>query len=342
MATKESRYPLNALLSLLERSAILDTKASTEEFARLLADVTKPLLSLQRKSSAKSNDKPEETNVPPPNEPASTSAEGPDQPVVATDAQEPLATDGTAEASASSSAPPKTETAPVRSFTPPVVSEHNLELLVLILVAKEVSRETFRATLATMHHLMAVPGALEVFGRGLAREAQHYGDIAQSDLWEIAQKFKKAQKAGNLKDVDLTEYTSRGADQTKLLKIFKAIDYLFNRIQKDGGDEKEKEESQASNRQGALAIYSQLSLNPLWENLSTCLGYLRDNPGYLAARSTSPSNDRVSPRCMQSYQYEQLRKENSKFARSRTNRVSILQIHGGTSKDPQLSRAYAT
>ena len=276
VATKESRYPLNALLSLLERSAILDTKASTEEFARLLADVTKPLLSLQRKASAKSEDKPEETNAPP-NEPASTSADGSDQPVPAADTQELPATDGTAEASASSSTPPKTETAPIRSFTPPVVSEHNLELLVLILVAKEVSRETFRATLATMHHLMAVPGALEVFGRGLAREAQHYGDIAQSDLWEIAKKFNKAQNAGNLKDVDLTEYTSRGADQTKLLKIFKAIDYLFNRIQKDGADEKEKEENQAGNRQSALAIYSQLSLNPLWENLSMCLGYLRDN-----------------------------------------------------------------
>ena len=70
VATKESRYALNALLSLLERSAILDTKASTEEFARLLADVTKPLLSLQRKSTDKSNDKPEETDVLPPNEPA--------------------------------------------------------------------------------------------------------------------------------------------------------------------------------------------------------------------------------------------------------------------------------
>jgi E3 ubiquitin-protein ligase HUWE1 len=276
VATKESRYPLNALLSLLERSAILDTKASTEEFARLLADVTKPLLSLQRKSLAKSNDKPEEANAPPSTEPAATSSGGPAQPVPAIDAQEPPAIDATAEASASSSAPPKTETAPVR-LTPPVVSEHNLELLVLILVAKEVSRETFRATLATMHHLMAVPGALDVFGRGLAREAQRYGDIAQSDLWDISEKFKCAQKTGNLKDVDLTAYTSRGADQTKLLKIFKAIDYLFNRIQRDGGDEKEKEENQAGNRQDALGIYSQLSLNPLWENLSMCLGYLREN-----------------------------------------------------------------
>ena len=124
---------------------------------------------------------------------------------------------------------------------------------------------------------MAVPGALDVFGRGLAREAQRYGDIARNDLKAIAEKFKKGQEAGNLKDIDLTEYTSRGADQTKLLKIFKAIDYLFNRIQKDGGDEKEKEGIKASNRQGALTIYTQLSLNPLWENLSICLGYLRDN-----------------------------------------------------------------
>ena len=281
--TKESRYPLNALLSLLERSAILETKHSTEEFARLLADITKPLLTLLRKP--KEEEKPNE-----PKEgqtadvPASTSA--PD--VSSAPVQDPVDSEAAApaeneapenpEARASTSAPSKREPSqPTRSLTPPVISEHNLELLVLILVAKEVSRETFRSTLATMHHLMAVPGALEVFGRGLAREAQRYGDIAQSDLWAIAQKFKAAKEAGNLKDVDLTEYTSRGTDQTKLLKIFKAIDYLFNnRAQRDHDTAKDKEQSQPP--LDALTIYSQLSLNPLWDNLSMCLGYLRDNP----------------------------------------------------------------
>jgi E3 ubiquitin-protein ligase HUWE1 len=273
VATKESKYPINALLSLLERSAILDTKGSTEEFARLLSDVTKPLLSLLRKkpdSTKPDTPAPAEQSAPVAAEPfvtTSTDAEIPPTGLIA----------GTAEGGATSSITKPEAPAQVRTLTPPVILEHNLELLVLILVAKEVSRETFRATLATMHHLMAVPGALEVFGRGLAREAQRYGDVAQADLWAISQKFQKAQEAGNLKDVDLTEYTSRGADQTKLLKIFKAIDYLFNRIQKDDGDEKEKVEEAATNRQSALAIYSQLSFNPLWENLSTCLGYLRDN-----------------------------------------------------------------
>jgi E3 ubiquitin-protein ligase HUWE1 len=282
VATKESRFPLNALLSLLERSAILDTKASTEEFARLLSDVTKPLLSLQRKPSVRLDESAAAPTTELPSNVADASAAPVPAPVPATenDQQVPEVTEGSenAQAGPSSSTEPNVEpTAPVRALTPPVVSEHNLELLVLILVAKEVSRETFRATLATMHHLMAVPGALDVFGRGLAREAQRYGDIAQRDLQAIAQKFETAQAAGHLKDVDLTEYTSRGSDQTKLLKIFKAIDYLFNRIQKDG-DDKEKEETKASNRLGALAIYSQLSLNPLWENLSVCLSYLRDNP----------------------------------------------------------------
>ena len=280
VVTRESRYPINALLSLLDKSAILDTKASTEEFARLLADVTKPLLSLQRK--AKPEDKPKETTVPPaqenepppPAEETTTAA-----PTTDTDAQEPPpapAAEGTSEPGPSTSIASKSERPPpVRALTPPLISTQNLELLVLILVAKEVSRETFRATLATMHNLMAVPGALEVFGRGLAREAQRYGDLAQSDLWAISKKFEKAQAAGNLKDIDLTEYTSRGADQTKLLKIFKAIDYLFNKVQKEDGEEKDKNDA---SRYGALAIYSQLSLGPLWENLSTCLSYLRDNP----------------------------------------------------------------
>jgi E3 ubiquitin-protein ligase HUWE1 len=199
----------------------------------------------------------------------------------AAEAQDATANQGSgtsANGGESSSAPKAEIVSPVRTLTPPLITEHNLELLVRILVAKEVSRETFRATLATMHHLMSVPGALEVFGRGLAREAQRYGDIAQADLWAISQKFQKAQEAGHLKEVDLTEYTSRGADQTKLLKIFKAIDYLFNRIQKADGDEKEKSSGIAANRQSALAIYSQLSLDPLWENLSTCLNYLRDSP----------------------------------------------------------------
>ena len=280
VVTRESRYPINALLGLLDKSAILETKASTEEFARLLADVTKPLLSLQRKTPKK-EDKPKETAAPPapeneqPPPPAEETTAA--APITETDPQEPppaTTTEGTSEPGPSTA--PKTEPAPpVRTLIPPVISTQNLELLVLILVAKEVSRETFRATLATMHNLMAVPGALEVFGRGLAREAQRYGDHAQSDLWAISKKFEAAQAAGTLKDVDLTEYTSRGADQTKLLKIFKAIDYLFNKIQKEDGGEKNKDEA---SRYGALAIYSQLSLGPLWENLSTCLSYLRDNP----------------------------------------------------------------
>jgi len=281
VATKESRYPINALLSLLERSAILDTKGSTEEFARLLSDVTKPLLALQRKSAEKTEDKSEKANEAPTAEQLPTQAS---EAVPPPSAEEPQDSTANQEASpvvegGASSSTPKVDTpAPVRTLTPPLITEHNLELLVRILVAKEVSRETFRSTLATMHHLMAVPGALEVFGRGLAREAQRYGDIAQADLLTIAQKFQNAQEAGNLKDVDLTGYTSRGADQTKLLKIFKAIDYLFNRIQKDDGNEKEKSDDAVANLQSALAIYSQLSLDPLWENLSTCLGYLRDNP----------------------------------------------------------------
>jgi E3 ubiquitin-protein ligase HUWE1 len=272
--TKESRYPLNALLSLLERSTILEAKQSTEEFARLLSDITKPLLTLLRKPKAEEKkdgeDKPAEA-------PEGTAPEASAPPAPVTEAQAAAEAPETEapenpEAGASTSAPPKPEPSPpTRSIAPPVISGHNLELLVLILVAKEVSRETFRSTLATMHHLMAVPGALEVFGRGLAREAQRYGDLAQSDLWSISQKFQAAKEAGNLKDVDLTEYTSRGTDQTKLLKIFKAIDYLFSRGDKDNTD---KDQPPLS----PLTIYSQLSLNPLWDNLSMCLGYLRDQP----------------------------------------------------------------
>ena len=283
VVTKESKYPINNLLSLLERSAILDTKASTEEFARLLADVTKPLLALLRKPKA--GEKPAESTTP--QNPAPPAAEATTAPTTAPTTTAPdTAPPGTTEGGdaapvegttttvdqGTASSEKKEGSQPTRTLTPPVISEHNLELLVLILVAKEVSRETFRSTLATMHHLMAVPGALDVFGSGLAREAQRYADIAQSDLWNIAKKFEAAQAAGNLKDVDLTEYTSRGADQTKLLKIFKAIDYLFNRVQKEDGDGKE------NSHQGAIAIYSQLSLSALWENLSKSLTFLRDDP----------------------------------------------------------------
>jgi E3 ubiquitin-protein ligase HUWE1 len=268
---KESKYPINNLLSLLERSAILDTKASTEEFARLLADVTKPLLTLLRKPKAE--EKANESTTP--RTPAPLTSADPTVPTQAPpvgDAPPPVeATLTTTEPGASTSEKKEEPAKETRTLLPPVVSEHNLELLVLILVAKEVSRETFRSTLATMHHLTAVPGALEVFGHGFAREAQRYADIAQSDLWNISKKFEAAQAAGSLKDVDLTEYTSRGADQTKLLKIFKAIDYLFNRAQKEDGEGKDNAQ------RGAIAIYSKLSLGALWENLSICLSYLRDD-----------------------------------------------------------------
>ena len=281
--TKESRYPINALLGLLDRSAILESKASTEEFARLLSDVTKPLLVLQRKPTAKEEVKPSEapsaSNPAPPSAPEQSATVVPAESSDSGNAEGPsTAAPGEAVESGESTSAPKAEPEkPVRSLTPPAISEHNLELLVLMLVANEVSRETFRATLATMHHLMAVPGALEIFGRRLAREAQRFGEVAQSDLLAIAKKFEAAKRAGNLKDVDLTEYTSRGSDQTKLLKIFKAIDYLFNRIQRQDEDPKANGEEPAPKRQTALDIYSQLSLAPLWANLSTCLSYLGDD-----------------------------------------------------------------
>lgn len=187
--TRASKYALNALLSLLDRKLIMESSGCMEQLSSLLQSVTHPLLNLLRKEKENAEEKHEESE---PIEVATTSPEAIDIPssgtdgqpaegavesvepstgvsmspmvdveaYTATEQQEPPAPTTETEAkkeeekkAADAKASVEEQKKRVRTFTPPVVPEENLRLVVNVLAARECSAKTFRDTLSTINNL---------------------------------------------------------------------------------------------------------------------------------------------------------------------------------------------
>jgi E3 ubiquitin-protein ligase HUWE1 len=306
---KALKYPLNSLLTLLDRELIMESSAVMESLSTLLNMTTTPLQALQRRQkeaaeeankteteateaatsvadtaasvtspeTATSNEQPSE---------AQPDAAVPDAPATAEPSPAQPAAEG-AEASTSTEAPaaqsettPKEpEKKPQRQMVPPVIPEHNLQLVINIFVARECSSKTFRETLSTIKNLSAIPGAKAVFGRELISKAQGLGEIILVDLQDLLPQIEKATTGTEIQGVALAKFSPGGSDQNKLLRVLTALDHLFDpkRDRKDASEaDSEGESSQLSEKQDLLSsLYENSTFGPMWEKLSECLRAIR-------------------------------------------------------------------
>ncbi|OAX82309.1 hypothetical protein ACJ72_03338 [Emergomyces africanus] len=308
---RASKFALNSLLSLLDRKSIMDSPNCMEQLSSLLSNITQPLTLLLRKDKEKqekeAKDKQAEGTEPAAEstrpaqsvEAASEQAEGTrtaDEASPQTDMTMPDAaptdqdqgrTEGQDEAAGSSTEEKPESSKPVeeekqkklRIPEPPVVPEHNLQLVVRILAARECNGKTFRDTLSTINNLSAIPGAREVFGKELIAQTQALSNAILIDLDELLPHIKQAETGIDVQGMALSKFSPASSDQAKLLRALTALDYLFdpNRL-----DKEKYSEPESSNKDNILkALYEGATFGPLWAKLSESLHAIRQKENML-------------------------------------------------------------
>ena len=287
--TKASKYPLNALLSLLDRRILVESSAFLEQLAVLLNFVTKPLKVLL---------KPQVPSI----EQATTGAEPPitendsvhataDATDASVNAPAPLVANAPAESQAPStteaatvivSANRKTDDTPkkMKTFVPPVVPEENLRLVVSIIAARECSKKAFEETIEIIRNLKAMPGAREILSKGLLGQAQVLGETILTDLDELLPQIQNAESGTDIQGLALPKFATASSHQLKLLRVLMALDHLFR-------TKENKPEASATDTDEDIltSLYENSTFGPLWDKLSECLGAIRQGEGMLNVAS---------------------------------------------------------
>lgn len=315
--TKAAKFPLNALLSLLDRKLIMESSACLEQLASLLQSVTHPLNMLLRAQSQEAEEDAEEKanaasleqSADPPritgSEPNSNSAaqvprdieppepadavmegmqatEGGEQPDPNHELSNPANQESKQAESDQAEAPKKAKKP--RSLSPPIVPEENLRLVVSIIAARECTKRTFQQTVATISNLKAIPGAKEVFGKGLIEQAQDLGQSIREDLDELLPQIKHAESGTDIQGVALPKFATASSHQSKLLRVLTALDYLFG-SSKDSAKAKLPETnsntSAVKDDDMLTSLYENSTFGPLWDKLSECLSAIRQVEGML-------------------------------------------------------------
>ncbi|KAG9686825.1 hypothetical protein KCU84_g25051, partial [Aureobasidium melanogenum] len=192
--SKAAKYPLNALLTLLDRKSIIENSSVMEGLASLLIRVTEPLKILLRKAKDAEKEK----------EKAAETAASASTDVPMTEGEAATAADAPAEADKPQESATKTEEKKKhRDLTPPEVPEENLRLVVNIIAARECNAKTFQSTLDIINHLSAIPGAKDTFGKELVHRAQDLGDAVLVDLQQLAPQIQNAKTSTDIQGIAL-------------------------------------------------------------------------------------------------------------------------------------------
>lgn len=314
--TKASKYALNALLSLIDRKLIMESSSCMEQLASILQSVTYPLIMLNRKDKEKHdgetvNEIPSDSadaNFPNVTDAEASGQEGqqPDASTEMPDVQSTVPSDDQ-EAVLAPANPLNTE-APIdpelrhddqekvideetdkkqRTLTPPTIPEENLRLVVSILAARECSARTFRDTLSTINNLSAIPGATDVFGKGLIEQAQALAQAILGDLDKLVPQIEQAESGTDIQAMALAKFSPASSDQAKLLRVLTALNYLFDPSQNyDKTKSAQYIKSQirrASHFKEDLlsSFYENPTFVSLWTKLSDCLSVIRQGEGML-------------------------------------------------------------
>lgn len=289
--SKTTKYPINDLITLLDRELIVKSAPSLQSLAELLATVTSPLVVLMRKDKElqKAEQKKAEVadQAADSNEQAGATSDQPQDTTMAETLADPPAEDAAAttaetqdeEASASKEDVKELEKSedqkPKKSFEPPVIPSRNLQLIVDIFVAPECGNDTFHAALDTMSSIASIPGTSEVFGKQLIGHVKKLSQTLSSSIDELLPQLREAQSSTDLHGIASSHFSHSGSDQVKLLHVLKALDYL-------SGPEKDTDSEKAAAKSILTTSYKELSLGPLWSKLSESLAVMGEKDNVIA------------------------------------------------------------
>ncbi|KAF1962906.1 hypothetical protein CC80DRAFT_99904 [Byssothecium circinans] len=304
--TKATKYPINALLSLLDRKLIIESSSIMEQLTMLLKVITTPLPVIKKNeekaaTDAKKNEGATQETAPntaaPVTEQPAPSAQQQSEYAEMTTAPAPNAAQATTPAGEGSStkpdAPkPEDEKKKHRTMTPPDIPESNLRLVAKILAARECNSKVFQGTLDVIGNLSPIPGSKEVFGQELLSIAQDLARSALKDLTELTNQVAHATSPTDVQGITLSKFSPASSDQTKLLRALTALDYLFdpNRDKKDRSNVAPDvpEEALENDRKDDIlnTLYEDSAFAPLWSKLGECLTVIRQRGNMLNIATT--------------------------------------------------------
>ena len=276
--SKANRFPLNNLLTLLDRKSIIENSSVMEHLAALLVKVSEPLKILLRKAkeAEKEKEKQDETAQA---ESAATEA-GASTDVAMTESAT------TAEPATAPEQPeekndkdPETEGAKKKEkeLVPPEIPEENLCLVVNIIGARECGGRTFRDTLEIINHLSAIPGARDTFGKELVRKAQELGGEVLQDLAQLPDQIQSAETATDIQGMALANFSPASSHQHKLLRVLLALDYIFDPKRAHDRPAAAGADSLPQKAKDDLVslLHDDQTFVTLWSTLSKCLTAIR-------------------------------------------------------------------
>ncbi|KAI6781818.1 uncharacterized protein J7T54_004984 [Emericellopsis cladophorae] len=280
---KDSRvhkFAINSLLTLLDRTLVMDNAAVMAHLADLLNRVTMPLQALERRrreaeekaskakeDEAKESEKPSESTSAEPSAAAETAAH--DQPAGA------AATDATAEQPDAQDQGDQSKKS--RLLQPPLIPDQYLVMVVKIFVARECSSKTFQNTIATIKNLSTLEGAKSVFGNELVAQAELLSKNIVSDLDNLLPHIEKAKTGTEIQGVALANFSPGNSEQNKLLRVLTALDHLFDVKKRGEGS------TAADDQKSALlsSLYHNSTFSAMWEKLGACLSAIHQRENML-------------------------------------------------------------
>ncbi|KAF2829732.1 hypothetical protein CC86DRAFT_174135 [Ophiobolus disseminans] len=298
--TKATRYPVNALLTLLDRKLIVESSSIMEQLTSLLRAITHPLQQLKKDKEKDAEEAKKKAEIATDPQRAADLTAIVDQTVAGSDAHvigqdiemttAPNVTVTEGEGSTSKTEEPKVEDdkKKQRQLVPPEIPENNLRLVAKILAARECNSKVFQETLSVISNLSPIPGAKEVFGQELLGIAKELARSTLQDLSSLTVQVSKADSPTDVQGIALAKFSPASSDQTKLLRALTALDYLFD----PSRDSKDKSEAVAEALEPAqkedilLSLYEDAAFAPLWEKLSDCLTVIRQRGNMLNIATT--------------------------------------------------------
>lgn len=299
---KDSRvvkYPINDLISLLDRKLIVESSSCLQSLAELLSAVTQPLPMLLRKDKDKDPGEDKATTSGNDNQPeehaSSTSSAEPEHAtageragtvgdasavVLGDDAANTATSEGTQQIEAAQSAtkvPSDTsnddsnvdDVKSRKSFDPPEILQRNLQLVVSIFVAPECNSDTFHSTLETLSSLSCIPGTAAIFSKELISHVKNLAQAISTDLDELLPHLKEALSITDLHAIASSKFSHGGSDQVKLLRVLQALDYL-------SAPKPDRDDNGESGVVKSALRGTYESLKPVWAKLSECLTVVRE------------------------------------------------------------------
>ncbi|KAL9625810.1 MAG: hypothetical protein Q9160_000130 [Pyrenula sp. 1 TL-2023] len=308
---KANRFALNALLGLLNRPMITENSTCMEVLSRILANITHALHRVLK--SNKPEDKPKEApgiesgseqltsasqsaveNSQDQTDPtdsaapassvmtdlvdtvmASASAQGHtgDNASAVEQSTEATTNEGPSTKPEPATSSEKPTPKPEKTFEPPVIPESNLRYLVGVVAARECNSKIFRETISTMMNISLIPETKEVFGKELIRQAQGLCITILSDLDGLLKSLRTAKDGLELQSIVFSKFTPAGSDQTKLLRVLTALDYLFD-PKRQGSKDKQASPSLDEDKLLPM-LYESPEFGQLWSKVGECLTTIR-------------------------------------------------------------------